>query len=105
MRLAIDRLVAAGIVSGTEPAIFEPWSNVSRWQMALFLDRLIDRAAIPSTPRAVRFTDLDGVPSEAVEAIAALEAIEIFALHELNRLQQVQVRPQLGCMMILTSHF
>ena len=76
-RLAIDRLAAAGIVSGTEQTLFEPLSHVPRWQMALFLDRLVDRAAIPSPPDANRFADLDGVPSEAVEAIAGLDAIGI----------------------------
>lgn len=37
---AINRLAAEGIVKGTSPTTFDPDGLVTRWQMALFLDRL-----------------------------------------------------------------
>ncbi len=76
-RLAIDQVAAAGIVNGTAPSTFDPMSDVPRWQMALFLERLLDRSDVPPSTGAVRFTDLDGVPAESVDAIAKLDSIGI----------------------------
>ena len=77
IRLAIDQLAAAGIVNGTTPSTFEPMSGVPRWQMAVFLERLLSRAGIRVPSDGARFTDLAAVPDEAVAAISALDSIGI----------------------------
>lgn len=38
---AIDRLVAIGIGQGTSATTFEPANSLLRWQMALFLTRVL----------------------------------------------------------------
>ena len=38
---AIDQLVALGIAEGTSPSTYDPQSSVLRWQMALFLTRVL----------------------------------------------------------------
>ena len=40
-RLAIDQLAAAGIAKGTSATTFDPTADVERWQMALFLTRVL----------------------------------------------------------------
>jgi hypothetical protein len=40
-RAAVDQLVEMGIGAGTSATTFEPSSEVLRWQMALFLTRLL----------------------------------------------------------------
>ncbi len=76
-RLAINQLAAVGIVNGTAPTTFDPMSSVPRWQMAVFLERLLGRAGISSSSGAVRFADVAGVTPEAVEAISSLASIGI----------------------------
>ena len=38
---AIDQLVALGVAAGTSMTTFEPSNDVLRWQMALFLTRVM----------------------------------------------------------------
>jgi hypothetical protein len=38
---AIDQLVALGVAAGTSTTTFEPATPVFRWQMALFLTRVL----------------------------------------------------------------
>jgi hypothetical protein len=51
-RRAIDQLAEAGIVKGTSPTTFDPDGHVRRWQMALFLTRVLKAGgvALPKLP-------------------------------------------------------
>jgi hypothetical protein len=40
-RAAVDQLVGLGIAAGTSPTTFDPSNDVLRWQMALFLTRIL----------------------------------------------------------------
>jgi hypothetical protein len=39
---AVDRLWTLAVVRGTSDTTYDPLSSVERWQMALFLARLLD---------------------------------------------------------------
>ncbi len=41
-QLAINQLAAIGIAKGTSSTTFDPIADVLRWQMALFLTRLLE---------------------------------------------------------------
>jgi hypothetical protein len=45
-RAAVDQLVQYGIAAGTSSSTFEPAGHVLRWQMALFLTRMLARDGI-----------------------------------------------------------
>lgn len=40
---AINRLAREGITLGTSATTFSPEGLITRWQMALFLDRILER--------------------------------------------------------------
>ena len=67
--LAINQLFDAGVAKGTTATTFNPNGKVSRWQMALFLSRLVTAAGVtlPATPVGGGFTDLTGVQADAVQ--------------------------------------
>ncbi|HVR32049.1 MAG TPA: S-layer homology domain-containing protein [Acidimicrobiia bacterium] len=67
---AINQLAQLDITKGTSATTFDPSGIVTRWQMALFLTRLVtaDGIALPSgAPQG--YTDLGGLSAEAVLAI------------------------------------
>lgn len=49
VQAAIERLAREGITKGTSATTFDPDGPVTRWQMAVFLDRILD-AVDPSEP-------------------------------------------------------
>lgn len=49
VQAAINRLAREGITKGTSSTTFSPDGLVTRWQMAVFLDRILD-AVDPSGP-------------------------------------------------------
>ena len=75
---AINQIEQLDIANGTSATTFDPFGVVERWQMALFLTRLVDAAglALP-TGASQGFTDLVGVPSAAAAAINQVAELEI----------------------------
>ncbi len=89
-RDAINQLARLGITKGTSATTFSPADPVSRWQMALFIARLMDKmepvgnddqafgyipAEVVSTAEkevAAPFTDLGELTINAIEAITRL---------------------------------
>jgi hypothetical protein len=71
---AINQLKQLGITTGTTATTFNPNGVVNRWQMALFLSRLVTAAGVtlPATPVGGGFTDLTGVQADAAKAINQL---------------------------------
>ncbi|HSL26904.1 MAG TPA: SpoIID/LytB domain-containing protein [Acidimicrobiia bacterium] len=77
---AINQVRLLGITAGTSPTTFDPYSAVSRWQMALFLMRLygVTGRAAPAAAD-FGFSDLGGLSAEAVTAINQIAALGITA--------------------------
>jgi hypothetical protein len=77
---AINCVAAYGISTGTSATTFDPFADVARWQMALFITRQVTAhglgSALPATP-ATPFTDLGGVPAAAVTSINQIAALGI----------------------------
>ena len=75
---AINQLKQLDITKGTSATTFDPTGDVERWQMALFLTRLLTKAGLTLPSGATGpFTDLTGVPADAVTAINQLNALGI----------------------------
>lgn len=72
-RLAIERLAAMGVTTGTGEGTFGPAETVTRRQMALFLTRLmaLDGVVLPDGADQ-GFTDLEGLDPATVVAINQL---------------------------------
>jgi hypothetical protein len=77
-RTAVNQLAQLGITVGTGPDTFSPNNPVSRWQMALFITRLLAATGI-SIPAASDqgFADIGGVSSQAQAAINQLATLGI----------------------------
>ena len=89
-RVAINQLAGLGITKGTSATTYSPADPVSRWQMALFIARLMDKMEPPAygnytfgyTPSdvvatadrqvAAPFTDLGELTINAIDAITRL---------------------------------
>ncbi len=96
-RVAINQLAGLGITKGTSTTTYSPADPVSRWQMALFIARLMDKMEPPAygsytfgyTPADVvdtalrpvdaPFTDLDRVRQDTVDTINQLYELGIIA--------------------------
>ena len=75
---AINQTAQLGISTGTTATTFDPFAAVERWQMALFLTRLITAAGITLPDGSDQgFTDLAGVPAAAVTAINQLAQLDV----------------------------
>jgi hypothetical protein len=76
---AINQLAELGITKGTSATTYSPNNNVTRWQMALFLARLVTAAGVTlaDPPADAGFTDLAGLSADAVKAINQLAAVSI----------------------------
>lgn len=77
---AINRLRQLGVTSGVTATSYDPYGSVSRWQMALFLNRLRDLtgAAEPSV-LDFGFTDVGGLDPSWVAAINEIATLGITA--------------------------
>jgi hypothetical protein len=77
-RTAVNQLAQLGITLGTGPNTFSPNDAVSRWQMALFITRLL-AAAGTTVPTAADqgFQDLGGLSPQARNAIDQLAILGI----------------------------
>lgn len=75
---AINQIYDLGIATGTSATTFDPFGDVERWQMALFLTRLLDEAGVSLPDGSSQgFTDLAGVPAAAVTAINQLKQLGV----------------------------
>lgn len=72
VQLAIRQLGQLGITTGVGEGLFAPYQLVSRWQMAVFIGRLLNQIGIVSSGASTSFTDLGGLSSEAASAISLL---------------------------------
>jgi hypothetical protein len=75
---AINQLSQLGITRGTSPTIFDPGAKVTRWQMALFLTRLlaVEGNALPDGG-SQGFTDIVDLPLEQQTAINQLRQMSV----------------------------
>jgi rRNA maturation protein Nop10 len=71
---AIACVYKLGITVGTSPTTFSPEEKVTRWQMAIFLARVLDAAGITMSGGSVdpSFTDTSSYSGETKEAIGLL---------------------------------
>lgn len=80
---AIGGLSFYGITMGYSDQTYRPAKQVARWEMALFLARLIDYAAdqtafdLPATLVTPPFSDTAGLSAETKNAIALLYTLEV----------------------------
>ena len=74
----VDCIKYYSITQGTTATTYSPYDNVSRWQMALFLTRLVSRsgATLPSGT-AQGFVDISGYSSEIKTAVNQLKQLGI----------------------------
>jgi len=80
-QLAINQLRQIGVTKGTSPTTFTPSANVPRWQMALFIVRLlqVDGITLPDGSDQ-GFSDIGGVSQEALIAINQLKQLGVITL-------------------------
>lgn len=79
-RLAIDQLGELSITTGTSATTYDPNAPVTRWQMALFLRRLVQAAMVPLPAAADQgFIDVGGLSLEARQAVNQLKLLGITA--------------------------
>ena len=77
---AINRLAQLGITSGTTATTFEPYGEVSRSEMALFLSALWRQAGLFDPPDGAagdRFADIQEMPEHVQLAIGQIAALGI----------------------------
>jgi hypothetical protein len=81
---SINQIAELGISTGTSATTFDPFASVERWQMALFLQRLITIAVTDNSPAVTLpdgsdqgFTDLAGVPTAGVTAINVIAQLDV----------------------------
>ena len=77
---SINILAQLGFTSGTSPTTFDPNGVVTRWQMAIFLARVVERAGIALPDGSDQgFVDLDGILDSARLAINQIKQLGITA--------------------------
>ena len=74
---AIETLIELGITTGTSDSTFSPELVTERWQMALFLTRLLEATGSTLPTPTTSFADLDGYSPEAQLAMNQLAELEI----------------------------
>ena len=75
---AVNQLKQLAITTGTTATTYDPFGSVSRWQMALFITRLVTAAGITLPSGADQgFTDLAGLSAAAVTAVNQLKQLAI----------------------------
>lgn len=77
-RTAINQIKQLGISTGTTANTFSPAANVTRWQMALFLTRLLTALGIGlPTGSSQGFTDIGSLPGATQTAINQIKQLGI----------------------------
>lgn len=75
---AINQIAQLGITTGTSPTTYDPNGTVSRWQMALFLTRLVTaEGVILPNGSGQGFTDISGLSAAYQTAINQLAQLGI----------------------------
>jgi hypothetical protein len=75
---AVDCIKYYGITSGTTATTYSPTDSVSRWQMALYITRLLDVANVTlGTGADQGFTDISGKSAEIQTAINQIKQLGI----------------------------
>jgi hypothetical protein len=79
--LAINQLKQLGITKGTSTTTFTPNLEVPRWQMALFIVRMLEADGVPLPDGSQQgFTDIGHLSAEAQKAINQLRQLGIMTL-------------------------
>jgi len=76
-RQAIGWLAATGITTGVTPTTFDPDGTVTRWQMALFLERFARLVGIDTTSGPDSFTDTSDLRTSWRTSIGWLAASKV----------------------------
>jgi hypothetical protein len=79
---AIEELAALGLTSGVAADLFDPAGRVTRWEMALFLDRTVTLLGVefPDTDQVeegVTFADIADRTPEVIDAVSRIAALGI----------------------------
>ena len=75
---AVNRLVELGISTGVSETQFSPNTDVTRWQMALFLTRLAEAAGVALPDGSDQgFTDIGDLPADTQKAINQLRQLGV----------------------------
>ena len=75
---AINQLVRLDITEGTTATTFSPYDPVPRWQMALFITRLLDAAGMTMPSGSSQgFSDVPVLPSATERAINQLAQLDV----------------------------
>ena len=76
----IDCLASFGITKGTgDGTTYEPGATVRRWEMALFLERVLEvvSGSLPETQEAMPFDDVEKLNPDAQDAIHLLAELDV----------------------------
>lgn len=77
-QIAINQISQLGITTGTTPTSFSPNAAVNRWQMALFLTRLVHSSGLVLPDGSNQgFTDIGGLPAGYQTAINQLAQLGV----------------------------
>jgi len=73
----INYIAYYGVTTGVGGGRFDPLGEVSRWQMALFLDRVWEAVGFSLPAPSGSLTDIGDLPAEYQDAIGALAALGV----------------------------
>lgn len=75
---AINQVAQLSVTTGVAPGLYSPVTQVTRWQMAIFLARFVyaSQFTLP-TPVPTGFTDIAGLSVEAQDAISVVKSLGI----------------------------
>lgn len=77
---AINQLKQLGITTGTSPTTFTPYGTLTRWEMALFLTRLLSSLGVSLPDGSDQgFADIGSLPNATQTAVNQLKQLEITA--------------------------
>lgn len=75
---AINQVAQLSVTTGVAPGLYSPATQVTRWQMAIFLKRFVyaSQVTLPA-PAPTGFTDIAGLSVEAQDAISVVKSLGI----------------------------
>jgi hypothetical protein len=78
VQTAINQVAQLSVTSGVAPGLYSPTTQVTRWQMAMFLSRFVYATGFASpAPAPTGFTDIGGLSVEAQSAISIVKSLGI----------------------------
>ena len=79
--LAINQLRQLGVTKGTSATTYTPGAEVPRWQMALFITRMLEADGVPLPDGSHQgFTDIGHLSAEAQKAVNQLRQLGVTTL-------------------------